>query len=371
MAIPHSRGGGAHLFIGDTGALMNDVVWAARSGRLSSLLAALHHDAALMYIPRHVLVEVERDLPVYAQKVKRPVNPDLAVSWWRRLYAPCIRVVDVPPSWGIDDPNVQAVTDRHAPDRPTAQLALALFPCYILAKDNDLTDNDFGRHDHLPLLLAAANEGELSYTNKAMTAPVVVGGLLLEGAVYGFRRLPALARIGLVVATGLLVNRWHHDGRLAGGLRQAFRAIGTVASVVAPLLQQIHQRIADNEAVWSEHLPRLTRAASVSEQVARILAYAPEQGMLASDVARELNVPGSVKAHRTVVRHVLCDCPAFTEVSRGRFRLGQPAGDLQRSLPPTLSLDWMRRAHRSLSVLRHKLFPLFSMEVEKRPRLIC
>lgn len=95
---------GAHrerrLLVGDACALMSDVVSATRNGRLTSLLAALHHDAALLYVSRHVLNEIARELPKVAQRVKHAVDPELAVHYWRTLYAPCVRVVDVPDSWG-------------------------------------------------------------------------------------------------------------------------------------------------------------------------------------------------------------------------------------------------------------------------------
>jgi hypothetical protein len=349
VVLPFSRRSGARLFIGDTGALMNDVVWATRNGKLTSLLAALHHDAALLYIPRHVLIEIERDLPVYARRVRQPVDPDLAVSRWRTLYAPCIRVVDVPTSWGADDRNVQAVADRHPADVPTARLAFALFPSYVLAKDNDLTDNFFGKHDHLPLLLAAANEGEVNYVNQAATVPVVVGELLVEGAVRGFRRLPAIVQIGLVVACGFLAYQWHQDGRLAARRRQVFSVVTDLANMVAPLLQQMYQRMYDNEAVWAEHLPRPSSNAGLSEQIARVLAFAPDHGMLAGEVARQLDMAGSIKNRTVAVRDALNDCEAFTQVSRGRWRLGHPSSNLPRRLPPALTMEWLQRAHRSPS----------------------
>jgi hypothetical protein len=91
VALPLSYRPNARLFIGDTGALMIDVVQATRRGQLTSLLAAIHHDAALLYVARHVLIEVERDLPLYAQRPKRPVDPDAAMKTWRTLYAPYIR----------------------------------------------------------------------------------------------------------------------------------------------------------------------------------------------------------------------------------------------------------------------------------------
>lgn len=82
---------------------------------------ALNFDAMLLYIPRHVLAEVEKNLRDYPKKMKQQVDPDAAMHIWRALYAPFVRVVDVPNEWGAGDPRVQAVVGRHSSDAPTAR----------------------------------------------------------------------------------------------------------------------------------------------------------------------------------------------------------------------------------------------------------
>jgi hypothetical protein len=326
---------------------MNEIIEGTRNKNLTGLLAALHHDAAVLYVPRHVLVEVERDLPRNAVDRLKPVNPDDAMARWRTLYAQRTRVVDVPDHWGADDERVQAVVQRHSNDASLARLAVALADCWVLAEDPDLTENGFGHYDRLPMLLAAANEGELNFVQGAAAIPLVLGEVLISGVVHGFGRLPWYAQRGIVVASGFLVYQWHHSGRLGGGLKQVFTTITNLAELAAPPLELIFTRLADGQEIWQER--RLTRATEpdLSERVARILAFAPEEGLLAGDVARELEGPGSLKDRTTLVRQILAGCPAFVEIRRGRWLLGHAVSDERVALPPTMVSDWLQRAHRA------------------------
>ncbi|MEW1584634.1 hypothetical protein AB0283_04190 [Micromonospora vinacea] len=325
---------------------MNDVVQAARRQRLTSLVAALHLDSVLLYIPRHVLIELERDLPAYAQKLKRPVDPAVAESCWRNWYAPCIRVVDVPLEWGAGDERVKAVTERHEPDAPTARLAVALADCYVITRDGDLTKNQFGVHEHLPLLHAAGNQGEKNYVDQMAGLPVALGAALLQGSAKGFHRLPLAVQASLGLAAAAAVYRWQRSGRARQDLHRLARAAGVALETIGPPLQQLSERLRDSEEVWQEHLFTACEPRSITEQVARILAFAPDEGMLARDIADELDIPGSVKARTTAVRASLENSEAFTEVTPWRWRLGEPVINQPAGLPTEMLADWIARAHR-------------------------
>lgn len=324
---------------------MNDVVQAARRERLTSLLAALHLDSVLLYIPRHVLIELERNLPMYSRKLKRPVDPALAMSCWSKWYAPCIRVVDVPRTWGAGDQRVQAVAERHQPDAPTARLAATLADCYVLARDGDLTKNQFGVHEHLPLLHAAGNQGEKNYLDQMAGVPVALGGALVQAGARGFRRLPLPVQALVGLAAGVALYRWQRGGRAGQDLQRLGRAAGSVLEILGPPLQQLNQRLRDSEEVWQEHLVTSPETRSIPEQVARILAFAPDEGLLARDIASELEIPGSLKARTTLVRASLDGCEAFSEVTPWRWRLGHPVSDEPPQLPAEMLAEWLRRTH--------------------------
>lgn len=337
---------------------MNDIVQAARREQLTSLLAALHLGSALLYIPRHVLIEVERDLAEYALKPRKPVDPECAMNWWRDSYAPCIRVVDVPDDWGTGDPRVEAVGNRHDPDAPpekfsdtpTARLALALAECLVICRDDDLTDYSFGRHEHLELLHAAANEGEKQYVDMMAGLPLIIGGSLVKVGADGFRRLSPLAQICTAMGTGALGYLWQRNGRARRQIKRVDAAFGDLLQIIGPPIMQIQARLDENQAVWQRHLVRRDRPASVSEQVARILAYAPNIGMLAAEIAKELQAPGSLTARTTAVRAALRESNAFTQVSHSRWRLGEPVIENRLTLKPQLMADWVNRAHEGAAV---------------------
>lgn len=73
-------------------------------------------------LPRHVLEEVERDLP---RRAVATDDIDLAYHRLRTLYLARARIVDVPPDWSASDPRVQAITLRRATDAPAARLAVS------------------------------------------------------------------------------------------------------------------------------------------------------------------------------------------------------------------------------------------------------
>ncbi|GLX93546.1 hypothetical protein Hesp01_14960 [Herbidospora sp. NBRC 101105] len=337
---------------------MNDIVQAARREKLTSLLAALHLESALLYIPRHVLIEVERDLAEYALKPRKPVNPESAMKWWRDSYAPYMRVVDVPDDWGADDPRVEAVGNRHDPnappekfsDAPTARLALALAECFVICRDDDLTDYSFGRHEHLELLHAAANEGEKQYVDMMAGLPLIIGGSLAKVGVDGFRRLSPVAQICTAIGAGALAYLWQRNGRARRQIKRVGTEFSGLLQTVGPPLMQIQARLAENQAVWERHSVRRDGPASVSEQAARILAYAPHSGMLAVEIAKELQAPGSLAARTTAVRATLEKSGAFTQVSRGRWQLGEPVIENRPTLKPQLMADWVKRAHEEVAL---------------------
>jgi hypothetical protein len=131
-------GRGAVILIADSGMLMGEVLQGSRGGgRITSLLWALHRSGAVLLLPRHVVEEVERDLP---RRAKAGDDVELAYRRLRTLYLPRARVIDVPPDWGEGDPRVAAVAARHPVDLPSARLAVALGVCFLLSEDKDLCD---------------------------------------------------------------------------------------------------------------------------------------------------------------------------------------------------------------------------------------
>ncbi|MEU5943853.1 hypothetical protein ABZ807_32960 [Micromonospora sp. NPDC047548] len=341
----------SRVFVGDCSALVNEIIEGTRRQNLTSLLAALHQGVVRLYIPRHVLDELVRHIPEEAQSRRRPVDPLMALERWEILYAPYVRVVDVPREWARQDERVRAVDVRHSTDTPFAQLAAVIGQCWALTEDPDLVANGFGDRDRLPLLLAAANEGEISYVERVVAVPTVIGAMTLSATGRNFMRLPVWAQFGLVAASGFLVYPWHHDGRLAGRLRQLFGKVIDLARLAAPPLMTMHTRRTGGEPIWEDHIVEPASMLTLNEQVASVLARAPEGGLLARDIANHLDEPTPLSRLVPTVRETLVGCSAFVEVSRGRWMLGHALSDEPAAISAEMVVDWLWRAHRSDPVL--------------------
>jgi predicted nucleic acid-binding protein len=342
----------SRVLVGDCSALVNEIIEGTRRGNLTSLLAGLHHRAVRLYLPRHVLDELLRHIPVESVTRRQPVDPAVALEWWNTLYAPYARIVDVPADWAGADARVRAVDMRHSTDTPTAQLAATIGPCWTLTEDPDLIDNEFGRHDRLPMLLAAANESELRYVETAVAVPTVIGAVTLSAAGRGFTRLPFWAQIGLVTGSGFLVYYWHHDGRLANRLRQVFDVVTDLGRLAAPPLMTILTRRQAGEVIWENHVVAPNPGRTLAEQVASVVARGPDGGLLARDVATNLDVTMAQSRLVPMVRDVLHASTAFVEVSRGRWVLGEPATDAPSAVSPEMIANWLHRSHRFDPLLR-------------------
>lgn len=335
----------ARVLVGDCCALVNEVIEGTRRQNLTALLAALNQQAVRLYVPRHVLVELERHIPEESMSRRRPVDPQKAFARWNALYSPYVRVVDVPRRWARQDARVAAVDARHSTDTPSAQLAAVIGPCWMLTEDPDLIANGFGVYDRLPLLLAAANEGELGLVERAAAIPTAIGIMLLATTGRQVARLPVWAQVGLVAGCSFLAYHWTHDGRLPGRLRQVFTAVTDLGKIAAPPLMTILTRHAEGQSIWNRHCVQPAATRTFEERVAAVLAHAPDRGLLARDIAHHLDLPVSSSVPQ--IRETLGACTAFVEVSRGRWVLGHSVTEMAPAISPQMIADWLRRAHRS------------------------
>lgn len=341
----------SRILVGDTCALVNEVFEGARRATLTSLLAALHHGAVRLYVPRHVLDEVVRHIASDARARVRPVDPLAAQRRWDTLYAPHIRVVDVPDDWARNDSRVAAVDCRHSTDTPFAQLAVTVGPSWVLTEDPDLIANELGRYDRLPMLHAAANDAEVDLLKRAIAVPPVIGAEALKAAGRGFVRLPGWAQLALATATALVLVQTHRDGRLASGLRHLRGAAATVGRFVIPPVATIMTRRQAGLAVWAEHQIAANPDRSLPEQVAAVLARAPASGLLASQVAQHVELDMPLTRLVPMVRDVVRSAAAFTEVSRGRWVLGRPVTARTPEISPPMVAEWLHRSHRHDPIL--------------------
>lgn len=330
------------LLVGDTCALMNDVVQGTRNGRLTSLIVALDHDTYRLFIPRHVLIEVERDLPGYA--VGRGVDPPLAVRRWRRYYLPYARIVDVPASWGATHPQVAEFGQRHVTDAPTARLAAGLARSCVLTEDSDLTDYGFGAYNWLPLTHAGANHAEIEMAATAVGLPVGLTSLMIWESGRALVRAPRGAQIAALVLMAGAAYWWRKDGRAERHLQQLKMTGRNVWRVVSPIALELLAMYSTGVQTQSQFTVEQADVTSLSERVARVLALGPDGGMLAREIAAATGMTESPEYAATKVRAVLRSDEAFVEVSRGRWQLGFRVIPEPPPLPYDELQEWMARA---------------------------
>jgi hypothetical protein len=342
----------AVIMITDSGMLMGEVLYGSRrsdgspGGKVTSLLWALHRGGAVLILPRHILEEVERDLP---RRAKPTDDLDLAYRRLRTLYLARARIVDVSPDWALCDPRVQAVAQRHPVDLPTAQLAVTIGGCFLLTEDPDLSDTpSLGFSAWLQVAHAAASEVE--YASIQMTASIPLAAA--EEAIGAVSRRVAAASpagklaLGVVAAGVVIGGIWLvKSGKARKFFELVWPAIQELGQTYGPPLMETLQRYSDGQVVFSQAAVPQASAQTLGERIAWVLAYAFEP-LLAVDIARELETPGNLRDRTRMVRAELQDSEAFTEVTRGRWVLGKPSGYQAAPLPMAEVLDYRERLHK-------------------------
>jgi hypothetical protein len=338
--------------ITDSGMLMGEVLQSSRrpdgsaGGRVTSLLWALHHRKAVLYLPRHVVEEVERNLP---RRAKAGDDIDLAYLRLRTLYLARARIIDVPESWALNDPRVQALARRHPTDLPAAQLAVTLGGCFLLSEDRDLCDiPQLGFSAWLKVTHAAANETEVETIYMTASIPFNV---VEATAGTAYRRIAAastgtklaLAGVTAIIAIGGIW--WVRSGKAGKLFERVWPAIKELGQTYGPPLVETMQRYNLGQAACARAVVPRTDIQTLGERAARVLGYAREP-LLAVDIARELGSPGNLQDRTRMVRAELQASEAFVEVSRGRWELGRPSGYKPTSLSPVEIMDYLDRLHK-------------------------
>jgi hypothetical protein len=344
--------------ITDSGMLMGEVLQSSRrpdgspGGRITSLLWALHHRKAVLYLPRHVVEEVERDLPRRA----RPTDDiDLAYRRLKTLYLSRARIIDVPPGWALNDPRVQALAGRHPADLPAAQLAVTIGGCFLLSEDRDLTDiPQLGFSAWLGITHASANETEVEAIYVTASIPL---NIVEETAGAAYRRIAAastgtrwaLAGLAAIIVIGGIW--WVKSGRAGKFFDSARPVLRELGQTYGPPLMETLERHTQGQVAFARAVVPRAATQTLGERIARVLAYAHES-LLAEDIARELEAPGNLRDRTRLIRAELQACQAFTQVSRGRWELGRPSGYVPARLPMHEMLDYQYRVHKNTRRVR-------------------
>lgn len=274
------------LLVGDTGALMNDVVQGTRNRRLTSLIVALDSDTYRLFLSRHVLIEVERNLPGHA--AGRGVDAEEAVRRWLTYYLAYARIVDLPTGWGSAHPHVAEVERRHVTDAPTAKLAAALAPCCVLTEDGDLTDHGFGVPNWLLLTHAGANHAEFEMAVTAVGLPSALTSIAVWEISKAVSRAPRVLQMAALLVTLGAAYWWRKDGRAERHLQLVKNTGHMVWEIAAPIFVELLAMYSSAVEIQAEAAVEPAEVTTLSERVARTLALGPDQGMLAREIADSL-----------------------------------------------------------------------------------
>jgi hypothetical protein len=336
------------IIIADTGMLMGEVLQSSRGPRITSLLWSLHRRSAVLILPRHVLEEVERDLP------KRATTTDdieLAYQRLRSLYLARARVVDVPAHWAASDPRVQAIERRHPIDKPAAQLAIALGYSYLLTEDPDLHETPgLGISAWLQVTHATATEPEVESLAITVNIPLNVTTEAASTASRAIAKAPTgvkllLAGLAIAAVGGAI---WSvKTGKVKSLLERAEPGLRELARIYGPPLMETLTRYSDGRITLSTAAVAPTETPTFSERIARVLAI-NTQPLLAGDIARALPGPGNLTDRTRAVREELRRHPgAFHEVTRGRWLLGHPTPYQPAPFPLIEIAQYRERLHQN------------------------
>jgi len=344
---------GPVIMIADSGMLMGEVLQSSRrpdgspGGRVTSLLWALHRRGALLILPKHVVEEVERDLP---RRATAGDDIELAYRRLRGLYLARARVVEVPPDWAAGDPRVEAVVRRHPVDAPAARLAVTLGYSFLLTEDPDLCDvPGLGFSAWLQITHAAANGIEVDALYVAVNIPLNAAG---EAIRFAARRIGAASPVVKAILAGVLLLGaagaiwWIRSGKadeILDRIRPTMRELGRT---YGPPLMETLDRYQQGNLVLARAAVPPAGERTLAERVARVLAFATEP-LLAGDIARALEVPGNLRNRERAVRAELRECAAFVEVRRGRWMLGESSQHEPTGLTLFGIADYQERLHQN------------------------
>jgi hypothetical protein len=142
--------GGPQLLVLDSGVIYDDIVYGLRHERETVLVSSARAGATRLFAAPHVYDEIYDHLDGHE---RRGVTRETVIARFESLYLPLIRFVDA--TCERPHPRAMPVWDADPDDGPTAELAVLLAPCVVLAVDPHLVDAGFGRDDWLTQVWSA------------------------------------------------------------------------------------------------------------------------------------------------------------------------------------------------------------------------
>lgn len=318
----------------DTHVLGGDLARRARCGR--TILASGAISGVLrLFAGRHVVAEVREHMSVWAELAER--SEAEVEELWQSEYLPLVRVVDVaaaplyPDEWA----RIQILADEQLGDPddvPTAVLGL-LLDAPVLSYDEKLLravyGNDFDCKAHGEWLEALRAGGDLGLLGEFVSG----GYLLTAGVAVGAYNLVAkvVELIGwpwtlLIAGAGAVGFHVFASPETKATVSQGAKAAAVEGwELLQGLLATSGQAIGEIEGLRPRSAP-LREGPYDPDAVLRRMAFytvvRARSGHVSAEKLSEM-LQGLEVPHGEKIREVLRSAPAYVEVYRGRYQVGQ------------------------------------------------
>jgi hypothetical protein len=147
----------------------------------------------------------------------------------------------------------------------------------------------------------------------------------------------------LILAAGVIW--WVRSGKAGVLVERARPVLRQAGEIYGPPLAETLTRYEAGRRVLAQAAVPPAVTTTMAERIARKLVF-QRSPVLADDIARELDAPGSLRDRTRLVRAELRGCGAFVEVTRGRWMLGRPSGYQAAPLPLIEVLEYQDRVHK-------------------------
>lgn len=335
------RWGEARPVVLDANQLRNDLLYACRRDRRTTLVTAANAGAIRLFCASHVVEETIEHASEWVAESKTQLSPAAFLARLVSEYLPLVRVVrdeDLLVLQNLLNPDerlrIEQLTSKDSDDVPSATLAL-LLGALFLTEDRDPLEAVYGPHvdldahrGWLQALRAGGDSAELAKLIFAAQAwPAAVGyglhalGRWLDKALPSWA-LAAIA-VGFGVGVGVLGPKVSPQTRRKAGAALSDTLVALISMQARHHEQgERFQRAAPTVPTWSQLALTNDSRAVLARACIHALVRAPQSPASARELATALS-PLGVGQCEQFVRQTLRSHACFEQPYRGRWQVGR------------------------------------------------
>jgi predicted nucleic acid-binding protein len=319
----------------DANVLRNDVLYACRKKKRTSLVTATNAGFIRMFCASHVGDEVEEHGHEWA--TAGHVDPEEFQARWHTEYEPLLRCVEVSTALltPSEDQRIAKLQIIDPDDVPSATLAL-LLGAFYLSEDGAALEAVYGpsvdKGQHHAWLLAIRAGSDSAQLTGTFQTTVLLPMLFAQGLYKAGRRIYSVSPLllGILVAglgSGAYVL-WRSDSERAGRFRSGARDfIQILAEASNEFMTYLHECEANFSTMlatvptWQE----MNETHTGDQVLARHCIHALARHAAGQTSAAEMHaqLPFRITGQEAAVRRVLRAYEGFEQVGRGRWQIGR------------------------------------------------